>query len=154
MAFWGQTKTSWKSTAIFRRHWGHPKQSDGSRIGNLRLKFVFINIHFYHYFWLLSRNKSKLSKFWFKIRVLLVWQNTYTKSRSNADIHICKCKQYSWTLHDSFFHRFFLEEGQSVIPSKEEFKAIGGDHLDIQAYLASGPSEPPQVSSLVSIGST
>ena len=35
-----------------------------------------------------------------------------------------------WTLHDSFFHKFYLEggsRGQSVIPFDDKFMAIGGD---------------------------
>ena len=39
--------------------------------------------------------------YWY--RILVVWKNTYIKSRSMGDL--CKCKQYFWTLQNSFFHK-------------------------------------------------
>ena len=59
-------------------------------------------------------------------------------------LDICKHKQYFWTLHNSIFHKFYLDgfRGQtveSVIPFDDKFMTIGGDYVSSWTHLASGP---------------
>ena len=73
--------------SYFWGHWGHQKEADESKIGNLGLIF-FLNIHFYHYLQLLYELSPKY--------VLVPAPVFFAKYLNNINIieDICKFKQY------------------------------------------------------------
>ena len=125
--FEGRPRQGKKSAAIFRGHWGNPKQADGSWIGNLGLKFDFLNIHFYQYFSLLLR---KLSKFWYKMRVPVVWLLTQYQDI----VHISNGYMYVNNIFGLFITNSFTSFTLKMVPevkawSINKFMDIGGDWL-------------------------